>query len=120
MFKLTNTARGLESVDGLIRFVNRETDLDVEDKSILLHLLRGQAMYRMPAPRQPGQHAITRADGWKEVELGSFFNDRGDYGVVEARLMEIWRLHGKSGLIVEGIEFRLKTTPRYIEHWKIR
>ncbi|KAM3199503.1 hypothetical protein P3L10_031863 [Capsicum annuum] len=30
-----------------------------------------------------------RSDGWMEVELGNFFNDLGEDGDIEARLMEI-------------------------------
>nr|XP_048332807.1 F-box protein PP2-B10-like [Ziziphus jujuba var. spinosa] len=48
-----------------------------------------------------------REDGWLEVEMGEFFNDGGeDHRVVVCSLMET--VFCKSGLVVEGIEFRPK------------
>nr|XP_048333420.1 F-box protein PP2-B10-like [Ziziphus jujuba var. spinosa] len=48
-----------------------------------------------------------REDGWLEVEMGEFFNDGGeDHQVVVCSLLET--VMCKSGLIVEGIEFRPK------------
>ncbi|KAJ4802419.1 F-box protein [Rhynchospora pubera] len=49
-----------------------------------------------------------RGDGWKEVELGTFYNENGEDGVVEMSLREINGLYWKSGLIVQGIEIRPK------------
>ena len=43
-----------------------------------------------------------------EIELGKFFIDRGDDGEVEMRLMDTKFLDWKYGLVVEGIEVRLK------------
>ncbi|KAH7521810.1 hypothetical protein FEM48_Zijuj07G0071700 [Ziziphus jujuba var. spinosa] len=51
-----------------------------------------------------------REDGWLEVEMGEFFNDGGeDHRVVVCSLMET--VFCKSGLVVEGIEFRPKLVP---------
>ncbi|KAH0708763.1 hypothetical protein KY284_010190 [Solanum tuberosum] len=47
-----------------------------------------------------------RVDGWMEIELGNFINDTGGDEDVNAQLIEITQLHGKGGLIVQGIEFR--------------
>ena len=46
-----------------------------------------------------------REDGWKEVEMGEFFNEDGEDGSVLCSLKEVnaWR---KFGLKVKGIEFR--------------
>ncbi|KAJ4956133.1 hypothetical protein NE237_012916 [Protea cynaroides] len=50
-----------------------------------------------------------RGDGWMEIKMGEFFNERGDDGEVEMSITEVedpnW---GKNGLIVEGIELRPK------------
>nr|XP_043609004.1 F-box protein At2g02240-like [Erigeron canadensis] len=46
-----------------------------------------------------------RADGWMEVELGKFYNDKTG-GEVDMRFMETRELHWKSGLIIEGIDIR--------------
>ncbi|EXC20803.1 hypothetical protein L484_007385 [Morus notabilis] len=46
-------------------------------------------------------------DGWKEIEMGEFFNEHGDDGSVDD-------YNSKSGLIVEGIEFRPKASTQEI------
>ncbi|KAF8388383.1 hypothetical protein HHK36_027049 [Tetracentron sinense] len=50
-----------------------------------------------------------RGDGWLEIEMGQFFNDEGEYGEVEMILKGMEGLNWKSGLIIQGIEFRPKT-----------
>ncbi|KQK19441.1 hypothetical protein BRADI_1g48278v3 [Brachypodium distachyon] len=45
-----------------------------------------------------------RADGWMEVELGSFYSEEGDDGEVSFNLREIEARTLKSGLIVWAIE----------------
>ncbi|KAH7521823.1 hypothetical protein FEM48_Zijuj07G0073000 [Ziziphus jujuba var. spinosa] len=51
-----------------------------------------------------------RGDGWIEVEMGEFYNDDGeDHRVVVCSLMETDDYRSKSGLVVEGIEFRPKS-----------
>ena len=47
-----------------------------------------------------------REDGWKEIEMGEFFNEFGDDGIVVCKLFD--SLTQKAGLIVGGIEFRPK------------
>ncbi|KAJ4955030.1 hypothetical protein NE237_011813 [Protea cynaroides] len=50
-----------------------------------------------------------RGDGWMEIKMGEFFNERGDDGEVEMRIKKVedpyW---GRNGFIIEGIEFRPK------------
>ncbi|KAE8650310.1 putative F-box protein PP2-B12 [Cucumis sativus] len=48
-----------------------------------------------------------RSDGWMEVEMGEFFNELGDDGMVIFHLKQIDGII-KGGLIVEGIEIRPK------------
>ncbi|KAD5803668.1 hypothetical protein E3N88_15028 [Mikania micrantha] len=62
--------------------------------------------------KPPNTHSETirvvphkRADGWMEIELGKFYNDKID-GEVDIRFTETCQLHWKSGLIVEGIDIR--------------
>ncbi|KAJ4943994.1 hypothetical protein NE237_014262 [Protea cynaroides] len=49
-----------------------------------------------------------RGDGWMEIRMGEFFNERGEDGEVEMSLREIKILWWKSGIIIEGIELRPK------------
>ncbi|PIN17714.1 hypothetical protein CDL12_09624 [Handroanthus impetiginosus] len=125
VFKLAERCYGLELANAVVRFVDNEADNDAEERAITVHLqqakarnrarrLTGQVPVRIlnvqnGAQRQTGQVPERRSDGWMEIELGDFYNDEGYDGDVEARLIEIKRLYGKSGLIVEGIEFRPKT-----------
>ncbi|XP_024982502.1 putative F-box protein PP2-B12 [Cynara cardunculus var. scolymus] len=46
-----------------------------------------------------------RADGWMEIELGKFYNEKMD-GEVEMGFTETQELLWKSGLIIEGIDIR--------------
>ncbi|CAL9778694.1 unnamed protein product [Musa acuminata subsp. burmannicoides] len=50
----------------------------------------------------------SREDGWLEVALGEFYNDEGDGGEVEMRLIETDELQWKHGLILQGFEVRPK------------
>ncbi|KAF8388381.1 hypothetical protein HHK36_027047 [Tetracentron sinense] len=49
-----------------------------------------------------------RGDGWLEIEMGEFFNDQGEDGEVEMSLRGMEGFSWKSGLIIQGIEFRPK------------
>ncbi|KAK6161779.1 hypothetical protein DH2020_005160 [Rehmannia glutinosa] len=104
VFKLAERSYGLESVNAVVRFVNDEADSDAEERAAILHLQRSNA--RHGSRQQTGQLPVRRNDGWMEIEMGNFYSDKGDDGEAEARLIEIKRLGGKSGLIVQGIEFR--------------
>ncbi|XP_055827091.1 F-box protein PP2-B10-like [Solanum dulcamara] len=93
VFKLVRTSCGLEYANSIIRFVNYESDTETEKQANTVKLATSPKL---------------RGDGWMEVELGYFNSKEDSDGPVEARLMEIKRLDDKSGLIVEGIEFRPK------------
>ncbi|KZV34859.1 hypothetical protein F511_00761 [Dorcoceras hygrometricum] len=58
--------------------------------------------------RQSGSMAKMRDDGWLEIEMGKFYSgtEEDDDGEIEVWFIEINNPHGKSGLMVEGIEFR--------------
>ncbi|XP_042517514.1 F-box protein PP2-B11-like [Macadamia integrifolia] len=57
-----------------------------------------------PPPEGPKE----RGDGWMEIEMGEFFNERGEDGEVVMSLMEVNCSICKSGLIIQGIELRPK------------
>lgn len=109
LFKLAKHHYGLQSASAVVRRVNHESDGEAEDRATTIHFESGDFKYRLG--ELLGKLPRSRIDGWMEVELGEFYNDRGDDGEAEARLIEIVSLHGKYGLIIEGIEFR----PKHIE-----
>lgn len=98
VFKLACGFYGLETANAFVRFVNYESNNDAEARATVVSLSRQEGSGENRSKR--------RDDGWMEIEMGNFFNDAGEDGDVEARLMEIRRLFGKGGLIVQGIEFR--------------
>ncbi|CAA2966897.1 Hypothetical predicted protein [Olea europaea subsp. europaea] len=98
---------------GIIKFVNLDEDHDAERRATTLHL-------QLEVVGKSQQIAVSRPDGWMEVQLGMFYNDLGDNGPVEARLLKqgksllrerkILLKQGKSyKLLVQGIEFRPAT-----------
>ncbi|MCD7446004.1 hypothetical protein HAX54_024708 [Datura stramonium] len=102
VFKLVEGHEGLEIANAYVRFVNRMSENEAEERASVVSLVEEKVKRRKRNVKLPHN----RGDGWMEIELGRFFNDTGDDGDVEARLMEIMRLHGKGGLIVQGMEFR--------------
>ncbi|XP_043722227.1 F-box protein At2g02240-like [Telopea speciosissima] len=60
--------------------------------------------------RQEGQGLMERGDGWMEIEMGEFFNERDEDGEVEMSLLEVKSGNWKSGLIIQGIELRPKVS----------
>ncbi|XP_055822101.1 F-box protein PP2-B10-like [Solanum dulcamara] len=98
VFKLADGFYGLETANAVVRFVDCQSDNEAEERASVVNLSRQEG---------PGENRSKRRDdGWMEIEMGNFFNDAGEDGDVEARLMEIRRLVSKGGLIVQGIEFR--------------
>ncbi|XP_074558532.1 F-box protein PP2-B11-like [Curcuma longa] len=47
-----------------------------------------------------------REDGWMEIEMGRFLNDHEDGSTVHVRFHQVREMNYKTGLIVQGIEFR--------------
>ena len=67
------------------------------------------APYWLPQRKHTYRHSRRRKDGWREIELGLFSNDRGeDYDEVMMQLMEVDSGHERAGLVLEGIEVRPK------------
>lgn len=65
-------------------------------------------------PEDVPQHQLAneRGDGWMEIEMGEFFNERGDDGALNFCLREVDTSYYKQGLIIEGIEVRQKDIGR--------
>ncbi|CAN4104559.1 unnamed protein product [Withania somnifera] len=98
VFKLQAGYYGLETANAFVRFVDCVSNNEAEERATVVSLSRQEG---------PDENrSKIRVDGWMEIEIGNFFNDAGDDGDVEARLMEIRRLFAKGGLIVQGMEFR--------------
>lgn len=91
VFKLDPKSIGFETIKGVIRFVEDETDVDAERRGSIVQL--------------QAEDERERENGWMEVEIGSFYVDGGDEGEVEARVLETSN-RIKSGLTIEGMEFR--------------
>ncbi|KAG8369685.1 hypothetical protein BUALT_Bualt14G0039500 [Buddleja alternifolia] len=63
-----------------------------------------------PGKGRNGQIAVSRSDGWMEVEMGEFFVTKRDNRDIEAVLLLQTVGYSMRGLIVEGIEFRPSET----------
>ncbi|KAL2518990.1 F-box protein [Abeliophyllum distichum] len=102
VFKTLKDSTGLDlSSKASIKLVQQSID-EVEGENSTVYLIkpahcRGRWRHAMPEERR---------DGWMEIKLGEYFNDEGYDGDLQMRLFETENLHGKSGLIVEGIELR--------------
>ncbi|CAN4104526.1 unnamed protein product [Withania somnifera] len=97
VFKLEKEFYGLESANAVVRFVDSESEKDAEKRASVVHFSG-----RGPRATLP----FRRGDGWMELKMGEFFNDTGEDGDVDARLMETRHLREKVGLIIQGMEFR--------------
>ncbi|XP_022858582.1 F-box protein At2g02240-like [Olea europaea var. sylvestris] len=97
VFHLAERLNGLESSRTVIRFV------DPQIGNSMIVTVEGT---EKPESEGTGKIAQMRRDGWMEIEMGNFYNGEDDNREVEAWLIEINNPVGKSGFIVEGIEFR--------------
>ncbi|KAM3267334.1 hypothetical protein P3S67_032506 [Capsicum chacoense] len=80
VFKFGDRFFGLGSANSVFRFVDSESDNVAERRANVVGFV-GQG----PRSMLP----MERDDGWLELKLGNFFNNTGEDGDVEARLMEI-------------------------------
>ncbi|KAL2530915.1 F-box protein [Forsythia ovata] len=97
VFSLAGRFNGLESSRTIVRFVDPQTENSMIKTVESSEKLESEGT---------GKIAQVRGDGWMEIEMGTFYNGQEDNRAVEAWLIEINNPGGKSGLIVEGIEFR--------------
>ncbi|XP_059287304.1 F-box protein PP2-B10-like [Lycium ferocissimum] len=96
VFRLKNEFFHNNIADAVVRFVDSQSHTKVDERTSLVSLSG-----RKPSAKLPSK----RGDGWMEIDMGNFFNGRGEDGDVEVRLMDK-RDHIKSRLIVQGIEFQ--------------
>ncbi|XP_070057943.1 F-box protein PP2-B11-like [Nicotiana tomentosiformis] len=100
VFKLTDNPRGLERSIASLRFVKEVAkDAGIEGTTVFISK-------KKELPGELGRFPHLRSDGWLEIKLGEFFNNLGEDGEVEMRLMEINNATSKSGIIVKGFDIR--------------
>ncbi|KAM7256808.1 hypothetical protein ACFE04_012549 [Oxalis oulophora] len=92
-------------VDGKVGFNRRPVQLHAhfegsEDKN-------ARTVYLDPSADSP-RLSEEREGGWMEIEMGEFFDDRGDDGTLVFGLSEVDNFNWKRGLVIEGIELRPK------------
>ncbi|PIA36261.1 hypothetical protein AQUCO_03400279v1 [Aquilegia coerulea] len=98
----------------VVKFADDSSGLDTYPADVSVEFVggaknasgRGGTVHLDPKRGSGGQFPSKRGDGWMEIELGGFFNEKGEDGEVEMTLEEIKGNHWKSGLIVQGIEVR--------------
>ncbi|CAI9776097.1 unnamed protein product [Fraxinus pennsylvanica] len=96
VYGFANSYDGSPSLVNAIISFDKIKDGEAHKQASVLHLI--------PGKDRNGNTAM-RPDKWMEVEIGDFYTDQEDNSVVEARVWE-HKQDLKSGLIVEGIEFR--------------
>ncbi|KAG8391219.1 hypothetical protein BUALT_Bualt01G0165000 [Buddleja alternifolia] len=99
VFKLEDWSNELDKATASVRFVKEITD-GSGDEGYLMFLDTKNCQC------DKGRFPQCRGDGWMEIKLGEFFNNLGDDGEVEMRLIEKNNLNWKSGLVVRGIDIR--------------
>ncbi|KAG5607599.1 hypothetical protein H5410_029091 [Solanum commersonii] len=100
VFRLTANHRELERGIASVRFVKDKAEgTDEEGYTVFISKAKGHEGER-------GIFAYPRSDAWLETKLGEFFNNFGEDGEVEMRLMENKNPNWKSGIIVKGIDIR--------------
>lgn len=107
VFRLNQRSK-LKEANTMVRFVDDDSEKDAEKRAKAVNLQASKT-------RNGENAAAIRDDGWMEIEMGSFYVAEGDEGMVEARLLETaaWC---KSGLIVQGVEFRPTSTSTEVAH----
>ncbi|XP_076929411.1 putative F-box protein PP2-B12 [Bidens hawaiensis] len=58
----------------------------------------------------PENGPTRRQDGWLEIELGEFYNGKGQEGDLDMSMMDVRGGNWKGGLIIQGIEIRPKAS----------
>lgn len=109
VFRLDAESSGLDALaKASVRFLHEtEQSVEAETSNVCLETPSRRSNW-FGSVQECDRLPKNRMDGWMEIELGEFYNDKGDDGQVEMMLKETEQLHWKSGLIVEGIELRPK------------
>ncbi|KAM3236253.1 hypothetical protein P3L10_016290 [Capsicum annuum] len=99
VFKLTDEHQQLEKAIASVRFVKEKVEgTGKEGYTVFISKTKEEG--------ENGRFPYLRSDGWMEIKLGEFFNNLGEDGEVEMKLMETDDFKWKSGLIVKGIDIR--------------
>ncbi|PHU18395.1 hypothetical protein BC332_14090 [Capsicum chinense] len=99
VFKLTDEHQQLEKAIASVRFVKEKVEgTGKEGYTVFISKTKEEG--------ETGRFPYLRSDGWMEIKLGEFFNNLGEDGEVEMKLMETDDFKWKSGLIVKGIDIR--------------
>ncbi|CAI9778243.1 unnamed protein product [Fraxinus pennsylvanica] len=112
VFKTHQNSYGLDSSSKASVKLVQQSIAEIEGKNNIVYLKqptrRHGRLRQLGVKNIDGWLAKERRDGWMEIELGEYFNDKGDEGDIQMQLLEIEKLHWKGGLIIEGIELRPK------------
>ncbi|KAJ4956851.1 hypothetical protein NE237_013634 [Protea cynaroides] len=106
VFKLTDNAYGFGNahpVEVSVKLVGGDRAEQGEVKLVYLNKPE-----ETEADSRPEGVPKERKDGWMEIKMGEFFNERDEDRMVEMSLMEVDDYNWKSGLIIQGIELRPK------------
>ena len=99
VFKLNAKPKGLEKATASVRFTEEKAK-GTDDEGYSVFIDKSQDS------KDPGIYPQPRSDGWKELNLGDFVNNRGRSSTVEARIFQTSDTIWKSGIIIKGIEIR--------------
>lgn len=100
VFRLADNHCQLEKATASVRFLKEKPEgTDEEGYTVFISKAKEHEGER-------GKFAYPRSDAWLEIKLGEFFNNFGEDGEVEMRLMENKNPNWKSGIIVKGIDIR--------------
>nr|GME10598.1 putative late blight resistance protein homolog R1A-3 isoform X2 [Ipomoea batatas] len=99
IFKLKQEPRRLDTAFTSVRYINDKRSY-TENRRCQVFLAKRRSF------EDPGRFPNRRHDGWMEIKLGDFYISSRNEGEVEMRLWSTENMHGKSGLIVKGIEVR--------------
>lgn len=100
VFKLQDSSRELQKATASVRLVKEITENSADE---------GYTVFidtKACSPDQKGRFPHARSDGWMEIKLGEFFNNLGDDGELEMRLIVKNNPKWKTGLLVRGIDIR--------------
>ncbi|KAI3459798.1 hypothetical protein Pfo_016461 [Paulownia fortunei] len=99
VFKLEDWSHDLEKATASVRFLKEIAEGSGDEGCTLF-------LDTKTCHEEKGRFPHHRVDEWMEIKLGEFFNNLGDDGEVEMRLIEKNNSNWKSGLVVRGIDIQ--------------